>query len=73
MHGGIGSRMAVWLAVALAASLSACGVLSPHAAGRASASSGASPTVKAEAWKFVSRPDLAPPVITSTLSTGLPW
>ena len=70
MHGGIGSKMAVWLTVALAASLSACGVIGPHPAGRASASSGASPTAKAQAWKFVSRPDLAPPVITSTISTS---
>lgn len=72
MHPGIARRTRVWLALALAASLSACGVFGSHPAGRASSSASPSPTPKAQAWSFVSRPDLAPPVMTSTIGSGAP-
>ena len=65
MRIGITSRTRVWVAVALAMTLFTYGVISA-----ASSSAGSSTPTPAPAWHFVTRPDLTPPVITSTINAG---
>ncbi|HEX2856309.1 MAG TPA: arylsulfotransferase family protein [Propionibacteriaceae bacterium] len=76
MHPGIRSRARVVVALVVAAGLSACGIVGGAGSARGSASAAPSPVVHAKAWHFISRPDLTPPLITSTTganaSTALP-
>ncbi len=61
------SRASLWSAVALVATLSVGGAANAHAVGSVSSATAAAPP-SARAWRFVTRPDLTPPVITSTIT-----
>ncbi len=75
MRTGTRSRASLWAAAILTVTLSAWLPANAHAAASTSASSASptpSATPRAQAWHFVTRPDLTPPVITPTTArTGL--
>ena len=67
MHAGSASKVRVWSAIALVMTLSTVAVVSAHGERVTSEAAAPSSTPHAQAWRFVSRPDLTPPVITSTI------
>ncbi|HUX71426.1 MAG TPA: arylsulfotransferase family protein, partial [Cellulomonadaceae bacterium] len=71
MHVGVSTRASLWSAVALVATVSAGGVANAHATGSTGPAAVTAPR-PARAWQLVSRPDLTPPVITSTVKARGP-
>ena len=67
MQAGVTPKARVLSVVALVMTLSAFAVVTPRGARVTPAAIAPSATPRPQAWRFVSRPDLSPPVITSTI------